>query len=109
MEEIHDGFLKKYMKLKEELSRKEITRELEMILKCISSIDLVWDGKVHEKWEKIHILGTFRRLVAVHFELVPVHIVFWSSLANIYRYMLDMYRYNPVQVFLFRPVFVFWP
>ena len=52
--------------------------------------------KVHEKWEKTHILGTFRRLVPVQFELVPVHNVFWSFLANLYRYKLDMYRYNPV-------------
>ena len=52
--------------------------------------------KVHEKWEKTHILGTFQRLVPVHFELVPVQFRFWSFLANLYRYMLDMYRYNPV-------------
>ena len=42
------------------------------------------------------ILGTFWRLVPVQFELVPVHNVFWSFLANLYRYKLDMYRYNPV-------------
>ena len=55
-----------------------------MILKC-RSIDLVWDGKVHEKWEKIHILGTFQGLVPVQFELVPVQLRFWSFLANLYR------------------------
>ena len=48
--------------------------------------------KVHEKWEKTHILGTLWRLVPVHFELVPVR--FWSFLANLYQYMLDMYRYT---------------
>ena len=49
-----------------------------------------------EKGEKRHILGILGCLVPVHFEIVPVHIVFWSFLANMYRYMLDMYRYNPV-------------
>ena len=50
--------------------------------------------KVHEKWEKIHILGTFWRLVTVHFEPVPVHFVFWSFFANVYRYTLGVYRYT---------------
>ena len=51
---------------------------------------------MHEKWEKIHILGTFRGLVPVQFELVPVQFRFWSFLANLYRYMSNMYRYNLV-------------
>ena len=50
--------------------------------------------KVHEKWEKTHILGTFWRLVPVHFELVPVHFRFWSFLAKVYRYTLGVYRYT---------------
>ena len=54
----------------------------------------VWDGKVHENLEKIHILGTFWRPVPVHFEPVPVHFGFWSFLANVYRYTLDLYRYT---------------
>ena len=49
-----------------------------------------------EKGEKIHILGIPGSCVPVHFELVPVHLVFWSFLANLYLYMLDMYRYTPI-------------
>ena len=62
---------------------------------------------MHEKWEKIHLMGTFLRLVLVHFELVPVHIVYLSFLANLYRYMLDMYRYNPVLFSSFDQVLYF--
>ena len=50
------------------------------------------------KCEKTHILGHFRVNVPVQFELVLVQLRFWSFLANLYRYMLDMYRYNPVLV-----------
>ena len=49
-----------------------------------------------EKGEKIHIPGIPGACVPVQLELVPVHLVFWSFLANMYRYKLDMYRYNPV-------------
>ena len=47
-----------------------------------------------EKCEKTHILGHFQVNVLVQFELVPVQLRFWSFLTNLYRYMLDMYRYN---------------
>ena len=47
-----------------------------------------------EKCEKTHILGHFRVNVPVQFELVPIQCRFWSFLANLYRYMLDMYRNN---------------
>ena len=43
-----------------------------------------------EKCEKTHIFGHFRVNVPVQFELVPVQFQFWSFLANLYRYMLDM-------------------
>ena len=49
-----------------------------------------------EKGEKIHILGIPGACVPVQLELVPVQLVFWSFLANMYWYMLDMYRYNSV-------------
>ena len=49
--------------------------------------------KVHEKWEKIHILGNFRWHVPVQPEHVPVHFGFWSFWANMYRYMLGLYGY----------------
>ena len=49
-----------------------------------------------EKGEKIHILGIPGSCVPVHFEHVPVHFVFWSFLANVYRYTLEVYQYTPV-------------
>ena len=50
--------------------------------------------KVHEKWEKIHILGNFRLHVPVHPKHVPVQFGFWSFFATMYRYRSDMYRYT---------------
>ena len=47
-----------------------------------------------EKWEKNTQFGHFRCHVPVQFELVLVQFRYWSFLANLYRYMLDMYRYN---------------
>ena len=47
-----------------------------------------------QKMGKTHILGTFRRLVPVQVELVPVKLRFRSFLTNLYRYKLDLYRYN---------------
>ena len=47
-----------------------------------------------EKGEKIHILGIPGACVPVQLELVPVHLVFWSFLAKLYRYNLGVYRYN---------------
>ena len=41
--------------------------------------------KVHEKCEKTHILGTFRGLLPVQVELLPVELRFWSFLAKFYR------------------------
>ena len=41
--------------------------------------------KVHEKCEKSHILGTFRGLLLVQVELLPVELRFWSFLAKFYR------------------------
>ena len=52
--------------------------------------------KGHEKKEKTRILGIPGSCVPVHFEHVPVHIVFWSFLAKVYRYTLGVYRYTPV-------------
>ena len=85
MEEIHDGFLKKNMYLKDELNRKEIPRGIwnyfDVYRKCRSD---PW-MKVHEKCEKTHILGTFRGLLPVQVELLPVELRFWSFLAKFYR------------------------
>ena len=47
-----------------------------------------------EKWEKNTPFEHFRRCVPVHFDHVPVHFVFWSFLANVYRYTLGVYRYT---------------
>ena len=49
---------------------------------CIRSD--IWMIK-HEKWEKSHILGTFRGLLPVQVELLPVELRFWSFLAKFYR------------------------
>ena len=46
-------------------------------------IDL--DIKSMEKGEKTHILGTFRGLLPVQVELLPVELRFWSFLAKFYR------------------------
>ena len=48
-------------------------------------MDLVWDGKVHEKGEKTHNLGTSRRLLPVELEVLPVEFRYWSFLAKSYR------------------------
>ena len=56
---IHERILKKDMKLKDELSRKKITRSIgngfDVCMKY--RVGLGW--KNMEKWEKIHILGIF--------------------------------------------------
>ena len=78
-----------------------------MVLMCVGSIELVWDGKYGKMGEK-HTL--------------------WAIFDDMYRYTLNLYRYilgsgrfwptctgtgqtctgTPCFVFLFRPVFVFW-
>ena len=60
-----------------------------------------------EIWVKTHILGTFGSLVPVHFEPVPVHFVFWSFLAKVYRYTLGVYRYTCCSVPSFNQVLYF--
>ena len=47
-----------------------------------------------EKWEKNTQIGHFGCHVPVQFEFVPVQFRYWSFLANLYLYKLDMYRYN---------------
>ena len=59
-----------------------------MCLKCRIDLDI----KTMEKWEKSHILGTFRGLLPVQVELLPVELRFWSFLAKFYRYNLGFYR-----------------
>ena len=51
-----------------------------------------------EKGEKIHILGILGSCVPIQFEHVPVHIVFWSFLAKVYRYTLGVYWYTSCYV-----------
>ena len=48
--------------------------------------------KTMEKWVNTHILGTFRGLLPVQFEFLPVELRFWSFLAKFYRYNLGFYR-----------------
>ena len=45
-----------------------------MILMCVGSIELVWDGKIWKNGRKTHILGIFGGLVPVHLEPVPVQV-----------------------------------
>ena len=59
--------------MKEELSRKEVTRDIwngfEVYIKYRVELGI----KNMEKGEKIHILGIFGSSVPVHLECVPVH------------------------------------
>ena len=75
-----------------------------MVLMCVGSIELVWDGKIWKKWEKTHILGIFGSCVPVHLECVPVHPSRTQSVPVHVRGVV-----HPVLLFLFLPVFVFWP
>ena len=52
-----------------------------MCLKCRIDLDI----KSMEKCEKTHILGTFRGLLPVEVEVLPVELRFWSFLAKSYR------------------------
>ena len=75
-----------------------------MVLMCVGSIELVWDGKLWKKWEKTHILGIFGSCVPVHLECVTVHPSRTQSVPVHVRGI-------PVHLVLFsqfRPVFVFW-
>ena len=89
--------------MKEELSRKDVTREIwndfDVYRKYRSD---PW-MKVHEKWEKTHILGIFGSHVLVHLESVPVHPSRTEHVPVHVRGVLV----HPVLFFLFRPVFVF--
>ena len=80
--------------MKEELSRKEVTRDIwngfDVCLKCRVDLGI----KIWEKVTKTHIMGTFGWHVPVHLEHVPVHFGFWSFLANVYRYTLGVYWYT---------------
>ena len=58
-----------------------------------------------EKWEKIHILGIFGSCVPVHLECVPVH----PSRTKCVPVHVRGVPVHPVMIFLFRPVFIFWP
>ena len=52
---------------------------------CVGRVGVIHGSKVWKKWEKSHILGTFRGLLPVEVELVPVELRFWSFLAKFYR------------------------
>ena len=58
-----------------------------------------------EKGEKIHILGIFGSCVPVHLECVPVH----PSRTKCVPVNVRGVPVHLVLIFLFRPVFVFWP
>ena len=80
--------------MKEDLSRKEITR-------CIGNgfevymeyrVGLGW--KNMEKWEKTTNSGHSRGPVPVLNRVVPVQFGFWSFLVYLYRYRSELYRYT---------------
>ena len=57
-------------------------------------IEVNYGRKVNEKWNITHILGIFGGPIPVHLGPVPVQFGFWSFLANLYWYRLDLYRYT---------------
>ena len=86
--------------MKEELSRKEVTREI------WNGFDVCWKYRVGlgwknmEKWENTHILGIFGGHVLVHLEHVPVH-------PSRTEHVPVHVRHVPVHLALFRLVLVF--
>ena len=60
--------------------------------------------KVHEKGEKIHILGISGGHVPVHLECVPVH----PSRTQCVLVHVRGVPVHPVLFSQFRPVFIFW-
>ena len=65
-----------------------------------------------EKGEKIHILGIFGSGVPVHLECVPVHLEYvpvHPSRTECVPVHVRGVPVHPVLIFLFQPVFVFWP
>ena len=73
--------------MKEELSRKEVTREIWNGFDVCLKYRVELGSKVWKNVRKTHILGIFG-------SPVPVHFGFWSFLANVYRYTLGVYRYT---------------
>ena len=75
-----------------------------MVLMCVGSIELVWDGKVWKNGRKTHILGIFGGHVPVHpsrTEHVPVHV------RNMYRYTLlcfDQFSYFSHNLLISYPI-----
>ena len=67
---------------------------------------------IWKKREKTHILGIFGSHVPVHLEHVPVHLEHVPVHPSRTEHVLVHVRgvpVHPVLIFLFRPVFVFWP
>ena len=88
--------------MKEELSRKEVTREIWNDFDVCRKYRSDPRMKVHEKWEKTHILGIFGSHVPVHLERVPVY----PSRTEHVPVHVRGVPVHPVLFFQFRPVFV---
>ena len=80
--------------MKEDLSRKEITRCIVNGFEVYMEYRVGLGWKNMEKWEKTTNSGHSRRLVPVQVRAVPVQVGFWSILANLYRYRSELYRYR---------------
>ena len=50
--------------------------------------------KVHEKWEKTHILSLFGEVYRYTLNMYRYTLVSGHFLANVYRYTLGVYRYT---------------
>ena len=91
--------------MKEELSRKEVTREIwngfDVCLKYRVELGI----KIWKNVRKTHILGIFGGHVPVHLERVPVH----PSRTEHVPVHVRGVPVHPVLFSQFRPVFVFWP
>ena len=91
--------------MKEELSIKEVTRDIWNGFDVCLKYRVELGSKVWKNVRKTHILGIFGSCVPVHLECVPVH----PSRTEHVPVHVRGVPVHPCSVFQFRPVFVFWP
>ena len=71
--------------MKEDLSRKEITRCIGNGFEVYMEYRVDLGRNIWKKGRKTHILGKFRRVVPVHVRAVPVQVVFCFSVLTSVR------------------------
>ena len=76
--------------MKEDLSRKEITRCIANGFEVYMKYRVGLGGKIWKNGRKIHILDIFKGHVPVHLGPVQVQFRFLSILANLYRYRSEL-------------------